>query len=431
MRLLPAMFFLAAITVTAPAADASENGVEGIKKFYRYVEVLLERHPDLKSLTAALEAKKELPDQAGTLPDPHLRFSIMNLPYDPLSFNEEGMTKKQVGVSQMFPAFGKLDMRKKIAQTDVEIASFMIPEKRMDLVKAARIAFYKLRFLQKAREIIKKNIGVLKGFIKVATTKYMVGKGLQQNVLHAQVELTKMNDRLRRVEQEIASTGKQLAVWAQIDVDADWQGITVEPLALLEGETDNLLEEAVENRPLFKNLRSAIKKAGQSVELARLGLKPDYTVGLAYGQRDEGPMGSRNDLVTAWVSLKIPWYHKTKQDKQIAEKIVLQDKARLDFVSVKLKLRYKIADLLEKEKMDSELLVLYDTGLMPQASQTVEASFAAYQVNKIDFLTLVSNQIALFNFEISRYRIEFNMQANRARLSRTLGRNAMEAHHGT
>ena len=61
-------------------------------------------------------------------------------------------------------------------------------------------------FLEKAKEIVEKNKKVLKGFLEVALTRYSVGLGLQQDVLQAQVEISKMSDLLRRIEQDRKST---------------------------------------------------------------------------------------------------------------------------------------------------------------------------------------------------------------------------------
>lgn len=45
---------------------------------------------------------------------------------------------------------------------------------------------------------------------------------------------------------------------------------------------------------------------------------------------------------------------------------------------------------------------LYETGILPQARLAVDASLAAYRVNRVDFLTLLDSQMAVFNYEISR-----------------------------
>jgi outer membrane protein TolC len=44
---------------------------------------------------------------------------------------------------------------------------------------------------------------------------------------------------------------------------------------------------------------------------------------------------------------------------------------------------------------------LYETGILPQARFTVESSLAAYRVNRVDFFTLLDNQLTVFNYEVS------------------------------
>jgi outer membrane protein TolC len=44
---------------------------------------------------------------------------------------------------------------------------------------------------------------------------------------------------------------------------------------------------------------------------------------------------------------------------------------------------------------------LYETGVLPQARLAVEASTAAYNVNRVDFFTLLDNQMTVFNYEIA------------------------------
>ncbi|MBI3067496.1 MAG: TolC family protein, partial [Betaproteobacteria bacterium] len=44
---------------------------------------------------------------------------------------------------------------------------------------------------------------------------------------------------------------------------------------------------------------------------------------------------------------------------------------------------------------------LYRGDILPQARLTVEAALAAYRVNRVDFLTLLDNQMTVFNYEIA------------------------------
>jgi len=313
-------------------------------------------------------------------------------------------------------------LRKKVAEDDIVIVQWKIRQKQLDLLKEAWIAFAKLDYLTNVENTVLKNVTILKGFVQVALAKYGVGKGLQQNVLQAQVELTNMETILVEVREKLDIIKDALAVMALLPIGTDVTQINAPAPRRLEGEVDELLEQAVSTRPLFKELQAEIERARHSVELAKRDLLPDYTIGVAYGQRDGGVRsGDRSDMVSASLTLSIPAWQRVRQKKKISENISLADQAEQKFDSAKLTVRDRIADLRDKEQKKVELLVLYNQGLLLQASQTVDSALASYEVDNVDFLTLVTNQLALFNFEIKRDRLDFELKAARIRILRELG----------
>lgn len=428
MRIFIALFAFLAVIWFSWAADAREvkTRENRVASFKEYIEVLLERHPDLNRLNAALEAARNVPDWAYSLENPRLGFGLMNLPSDSYSFKTEAMTQKRVSISQSFPAFGKRKLKKLVAEEDIRIVESITAEKRQDLVKEAWILFLKLEYLNNVKVTVLKNRSILKGFVEVAGVKYSVGTGLQQNVLQAQVELSNMDALLLEIDERLGSVKALIAVMAELPMDTDFGVVRAPRLETFSGDVDKLLEKSVSDRPLFRALESEIEKSGRKVELSKRDRWPDYTVGLAYSQREDNGPVERSDLVSASLTLSIPAWMKTRQNRKIAENLALQEKAKQRLNLEKQRVRRKIATLLEIEKSKNGLLVLYNKGLLLQAVQAVEATFAAYSVNKVDFLTLVSNQIALFNYEIKRDRIDFELQSARVRLKRTVGHDMKE-----
>lgn len=45
---------------------------------------------------------------------------------------------------------------------------------------------------------------------------------------------------------------------------------------------------------------------------------------------------------------------------------------------------------------------LFDTSILPQSHLTVEAALSAYRVSRVDMLTLLDNQMAIFGYELNR-----------------------------
>lgn len=66
--------------------------------------------------------------------------------------------------------------------------------------------------------------------------------------------------------------------------------------------------------------------------------------------------------------------------------------------------RSTIAGALTDYRRATDQATLFDRGILPQAKLTVESMLAGYQVDEVDFLTLVQSQIAQFNYELQYWK---------------------------
>lgn len=406
----------------APPVTA-EDGVA--MDFTAYLRLMLEKHPELKAARLETRAKEEVPARTESLPDPQLSVGVMDLPSDSLSFTQEDMTRKTIGISQAFPAPGKRDLRRKVAEGDAAASAAMAREKRLELIEQARVAFYRMRYLMTVRGIAEKNKEILNDFLDISMAKYTVGAGLQQDVLKAQLEYSKMLEYLIRNEQQITTQVKMLNAWAGLPETTDWRRPDIRPIEAPAGTDDELVESAMARRPVFAGLNAKLEQARDMLALARREVLPDYAVKLSYGQREDTPM-NRSDLLSAEVMIDLPLWKSRKQDKMVAESSLMEEKAREELAAERLRLREKIYELMDEQAKNQKLLTLFDTALIMQASQTVESAMIAYRVNKGDFFTMSMYQSTLFDYQIQRAEVEFELMAARARLLRVLGGDAAE-----
>ena len=160
------------------------------------IEEGLSNNPQLQAFhNKSLADEAKIP-QAGSLPDPMLSLNVMNLPVDNYVFDQEPMTGKQIGVKQMFPFFGKLGLMEEIARRGAEVSEANWYDLQIQLIRNIKKVYYDLYYIDEAIITTKKNHELLVEFVSIAEKKYTVGKGVQQDVLKAQVELSKMIDRL-------------------------------------------------------------------------------------------------------------------------------------------------------------------------------------------------------------------------------------------
>jgi len=389
-------------------------------------QMALAANPGLAGMLSRASAMAEIPPQAGTLPDPRLAFDAVNLPVDTFSTTQENMTQLRVGLSQVVPFPGKLGLKSEAARFEAEAARFDADEFRLQLIRNVRINWWNLFYLDRALEIVRRNQTLLRQFITIAETKYKVGKGLQQDVLLAQVELSKLLDieiRLKGARKDgearlnaLLNRPTHLAISIPARVD--------EQLSEMEKEPE-LHQIALASRPLLKEKNRHIDAARSRVLLAEKDYYPDFRFGAGYGLRNGNNTGRsdpRADFLTLGVSLNLPIFTGTRQDRALAQRkaeVAREQFARQHAIEA---VWSETSAALADYRKAKEQAALFKTGIIPQASQTVASMLAGYQVNKVDFLNLVRSQITLYNFETQYWKALAEARQSMARLHAAIGK---------
>jgi len=281
-------------------------------------------------------------------------------------------------------------------------------------------------YLDRALEIVAANKGLLRQFIEIAQTKYSVGKGLQQDVLLAQLELSQLLD------QEIQLVGTQrnekVRLNALLDRPANYSFHLPKevnenlPNILPEPE---LYQMADSSRPLLAKQRNRISAASTRVELAKKDYYPDFGVGAFYGFRGgnnpSSQGGGRADFLSLKLSMSVPLFIGSKQSKAIIQRAAEQLQQEYALQDEWNKVRAQISAALADYERAREQFTLFKSGIIPQARQTVASMLAGYQVNKVDFLNLIRSQIKLFNHETKYWRALVEAKQSLAKLIAAVG----------
>ena len=378
---------------------------DSIARLPDLIEEGINNNPDLLASYQNWQADLAKIPQAGALPDPQLSLNLLNLPVNTFELNQEPMTGKQIALMQMFPFPGKQGLREDIAKSAADISRDKNLELKNQLIKNIKQTYYDIFFIDQSLETVQKNRGVLQDFIRIAQSKYSVGKGLQQDVLKAQVEFSKLEDKsITLTQKRQAATERLNALLNRPAGTPLGKTIVPEPdsLNLDFAQLQNL---ANENRPLLQAWNSMFQQSAKKVSLAKKEYLPDFKLGIAYTQRDklENGMGGI-DYLSGLFSVDIPLYFWRKQNKKVEETRYNQDMVQQSYRNVQNQVYADLDKSLSDVEKNYRLLELYKSGIIPQATQSLNAAIAGYQTNKVDFLTLLNNQLTLFNFELDYYR---------------------------
>ncbi|RMF58173.1 MAG: TolC family protein [Calditrichaeota bacterium] len=370
------------------------------------IQEALQRNPDLQAAEKRYQAALAKIPQAGALPDPMLSLNVLNLPVKTFVFDQEPMSGKQIAFTQKFPFPGKLGVKENIARENAAVLEAQVSELKNQLIRQVKIVFYELCLVDKSIETVDKNTRALEEFVRITETRYSVGKGLQQDVLRAQVELSKMLDQRIKLRQKRETLEARLNILLNREV-----GTPVPPspkLSFIPFSTslDSLQRLSEQHRPLLQAWQAVIRENEQKVRLARKGYLPDFSLTLGYTQRDVLQNGAGGaDFFTGKVNIQLPLYFWRKQRKQVEETRYMLSSFQQKYQQVRNEVFGSLDKSLEDVHQYARLINLFQTGIIPQAMQSLQSAMAGYQTDKVDFLTLITNQINLFNFELDYYRV--------------------------
>ncbi|MDY6861960.1 MAG: TolC family protein [Thermodesulfobacteriota bacterium] len=398
--------------------SAQEIGRLSLKSL---IDKALKENPILLAKANQISSLKERIPQASTLPDPKLKLGLVNLP-ESFDFNDEGMTQKQISLSQKFPFPGKLSLNKEMALKDLKGLEAEFAYQQLETISGVKNIFYSLFFIERAIEITGKNKSTLINFLEITRARYSVGKGIQQDVLKAEVELSRMLEKLVILKQQrITITAKMNTL------------LNRPPSTPLEGKTEifrtpfNLNPEEIKNssledHPLLRSIEFIREKAEIAYNLALKDYYPNFEVNFSYGQREDSLNNSRPDFYSGFVGINIPIWYKTKQNRKVKETEYNISSVISRYKATQNDLQFEISKLLAEIDQNSHLLDLYQGGIIPQANHTLDSSIAGYQVGTIDFLTLLTNLLTLYKYELEYYKVLTDREKNLADLELAAGK---------
>lgn len=403
----------------SPAHAEDTRPAENLAKL---VDTALANNPELKSSAARWEMFRSRIKQAGSLEDPMLMLKIQNgIVTDPLNFSMDNMTQKVIGISQQLPFSGKRKLREEIATQEAESYRFSLEERKLELTRMVKEAYYRIFFTDKSLEILDKNIRILDDFIVMAQTKYSVGQGAQQDIFKAQLERSRMLDMRITLEQQRRSLEVNLnsllyrPVTTKVDGIADFQ---LSPLTL---SAEQLRDIAEENRPLLKSLRAQIQKGRAGHDLAQKEFYPDFNVSFEYMQRQPAMGSDGSDMYSLGVTFNLPVRNERRQ-AMLAESSSEVTMSGEELNATRNTIASGIVDLLAQMERRTKLVELYKSGIIPQAEQSLESAVIGYRVNKVDFLTLLDSRVVLFNYEREYYDSLADYQMKLAQLEALTGK---------
>lgn len=369
-------------------------------------------NPEIKAARQRWEASKAVVPQVQTLPDPRLQLGYQRMPMVPPVV--EGAL---YGFGQEIPFPGKLSLKGEVAQREAERLEQEFNATRLRLIATVKEAYFDLHYVHKSIEIVGKNKILLMQFEKTAKARYSVGQAAQQDVFRAQVEISRVLDRLAVLDQQKESLHAVInrlinrPPAGPLGTPAEVQ-TTILTIPLQE-----LGRRAEAFSPALLATAKGIDRSERAVSLAKRQYYPDF---------DITALGIRNDKINdngyqVMVGIKIPLFYETKQKQGVREALAGLEGAREDFAVTRQDLLFQVKDGFVQAQRAERLITILRDAIIPQATLALQAAQAGYAVGKVDFLTLLNSLLTLQESQLELHGEMVNHEKALARLDALTG----------
>lgn len=354
------------------------------------------KNPQIAAANHAWKAAAEVPKQVTTLPDPRVtvqQFSVGS-PKPFAGYTNSDFAYIGIGASQELPYPGKLRLRGQVAEAEAGSQLAAIAVTSTTIIDALKSDYLQLAYLQQTLTILRENEKVLGLLIQDAISHYQVGQGMQQEVLQAQVERTKLVREITMHHQQMGMVEahlKQLLDRDQGSPDIEAEGLKETQMRLGSAELLSLVRQ---NNPGVKANQSALAKQEMQVASAKREGKPDFDVSYMYQNTDR----KYRDYYMFTLNIRLP--KKGRVDAQVAEAIQMQAQAKS---ALDAQLQQQLAAAQQQyvqAASDNELLTEYRDGLIPQSEAAYRASLSAYATNKEQFVHVLEYFNGLLNLRL-------------------------------
>ena len=357
-------------------------------------------NPSLQEARLRADAAAARVSQAGAWPDPQLAFGLMNRRVSDLGNSADPMSKNAIQLTQTFRWPGKLGFGEERVEHLAAAERLDAEEAERRLVARVAAVYYELAYLDRSLAVMQETRDLLRDFQRITSAMYSVGDALQQDVLQAQVSVAQMSEDITVAEQDRLAMAARLNALLGRAATAEVGALALSAPGAEPSAVDELMQLASENRPALAAARQRVLAAESAYRAARRAVYPDITLMLEYGQRPDYP-----DLASLMVGISLPLWAGSRQlplrDEWQAEQAARASR-ELELYNETFA---RLAELRAEAVRARNLAALYSTSILPQARAAVESALSAYRVGRVDYISLLNNEMTVNRYQVELVRL--------------------------
>lgn len=432
ITIFTAVFSVLLATFNVSNSHAAEQPLS----FTQAIKIAQKNDPWLDGSRHKQQSLESLGYAANTQPDPRVSIAFANLPTDGFDFAQEGMTQFKVGVSQIFARGDSLAIKNQQLQLQSQQHPLQRQDRQNKVAVTAGSLWLDLYRVQQSISLIEQNRNLFEQLSQLAEASYSsgLGKTRQYDIVRAQLELTRLEDKLNQLKQEQNRYQGMLGQWlsdytfsgtsaeqaysknnlAMMKVSSELPELTLhKQSAIYEGKSLKTEQIALilSTHPAVKAIDKKVAATKIEINLAEQKYQPQWGVNASYGYRADDQMGnSRADFFSVGVVFDVPLFTDNRQDNEVKSAISKTEAIKTEKLLLIRQLMSAFSSAKGRLLRLNERQILYKQRLLPQIHDQAQASLTAYTNDDGDFSEVVRARIAELNAQIDFLAINVQQQ---------------------
>jgi outer membrane protein, heavy metal efflux system len=368
--------------------------------------------PSIAARRERLAAAQAAAKAADVLPDPMLEFEVKDAGFPRWTLGEDPMSMIGATIRQPLVSKGRKASRLAAATAEIDIRHAETDAAACDLTAAVRITYGRLYAVDRERAILRDSEEMARLLVETATARYASGSSDQAVVLRAQLERTRLSERVVDLDAERATLVVAMNRLMNEAPDTPLGEVRELPeIGALSGPPGAQAEAAANLAPEVSLRKAEVAAATRRVDVRREEFGPNWTIGGSFFWQ-----GGVARVVSFTVGVDWPWRKDRNQGQLLAASESELRAARLDLEDTAAGMRAEAARLAVEIKRAEDQIVRYRSGLLPQSSAALDAARVSYLGGRGDFASVLDEFRRWTEIRVELVRREASRFAARAQL---------------
>lgn len=376
--------------------------------------IALSENPDIASTQAMAQAERSLIRSQSWLDNPRIGFMREN----DLNFMEQEMGPMNFWtVSQEIAFPVKYVLQGRAQSYKASVAEQEASAKRLEVRRQVISGYYNLFATHRVIDLYTALRDTLEQVARSAETRYASGTAPQQDEMKAHVEQTKLESDLILARKDLrtmeSSFNAILDRKSNSIIELPKEDLPVPKLTV---PFEDLPALASQHARALRRARYRVEEADVRRKLAKWGYAPDFSLNFR-----KAYTAAPSDNYAFGVELSIPLWFFMKQTSEVTSMSSIAVSAEREQEKAARSVDSDLNALGVKVNTQADLLKIYGSSLIPQATTTLNSSRAAYQAGRISLLEYLDSVRSLYTVRMSYYQALAQYAENLSQLEEIVG----------